>query len=171
MSNINYCLNIFINLIQTEAKEDRDYLIRLNIGVYIAVLLAQQYPKLVISLTISSYYGFSRIGQELLPRGIRFVSRLAAQGTTNTPLSLTKSRGIADILRLFSKEPLPIRTLIVVGLRLTALGKSSNNPKVAKALQRSLSSNQWVAVVKSGDHIGYRWNVDHPKGFAELILA
>jgi pimeloyl-ACP methyl ester carboxylesterase len=171
MSNIDYCTDLLANLIRTEAKEGRAYVVGLSIGAHIAVLLAQRYPKLVITLTVSGYCGFSRIGQQLLPRGIRLVSHLAARGTINNPLSITESRGLADILRSFPKEPLPIRTLIVVGMRPTALGKTSDNPKVAKALQRSLSSGQWKAIVKGGDTIGHRWNVDHPDDFAELILA
>jgi hypothetical protein len=52
-----------------------------------------------------------------------------------------------------------------------AFKKTSDDPKVAKVLQRSLSSGQWQAVVKGGVSMLHRWNVDHPDDFAELILA
>jgi hypothetical protein len=171
MSNADHCVDLLADLVRTEAKEGRTHVVGLSIGAHISIILAQRYPKLVTTLTISGYCRFSRIGQQLLPTGICLVSRIATRGTTNSPLSFSESRGIADILRSFPKEPLPIRTLIVVGMRPTALSKTSDNPKVAKALQRSLSSNQWKAVVKGGDSIGHRWNVDHPNDFAELILG
>jgi hypothetical protein len=37
--------------------------------------------------------------------------------------------------------------------------------------KEALSSGQWKAMVKGGDSIGHRWNVDHPNDFAELILG
>jgi pimeloyl-ACP methyl ester carboxylesterase len=170
MSNADHCVDLLADLIRTEAKEGGAHVVGLSIGAHISVLLAQQYPELITTLTISGYCGFSRIGKQLLPAGIRLIARIATRGTTNSPLSFSESRGIADILRSFPKEPLPIRTLIVVGMRPTAFSKTSDKPKVAKALQKSLSSNKWEAVVKGGDSMGHRWNVDHPDVFAELIL-
>lgn len=169
MSNTYHCVDLLADLIRTKAKDGRAHVIGLSIGAHISVLLAQRYPKLVTTLIISGYCGFSRIGQHLLPTGIYLVSRIVARGTTNSPLSFSESRGIADILRSFPRKPLPTRTLIVVGMRPTALSKTSDSPKVAKALQRSLNSGQ--AVVKGGGSMGHRWNVNHPDDFAELILA
>jgi pimeloyl-ACP methyl ester carboxylesterase len=138
MSNADHCVDLLADLIRTEAKECRAHVIGLSIGAHISALLAQRYPKLITTLTISGYCGFSRIGQQLLPTGIWLVSRIATRRTTNSPLSFSESRGIADLLRSFPKQPLPIRTLIVVGMRPTPLSKTSDNPKVAKALQRSI---------------------------------
>jgi pimeloyl-ACP methyl ester carboxylesterase len=63
MANTDYYVDLLADYIRIEAKEGRAHVVSLSIGAYISVLLTQQYPKLVKTLTISSYCRFSRIGQ------------------------------------------------------------------------------------------------------------
>jgi pimeloyl-ACP methyl ester carboxylesterase len=168
MSNLNDCIDFLANLIQRETKNSRVHIVGLSIGVHLAVHLAQRYPQLVLTLNISGYNGFSGITQQLLPAGIRLLSHLSAE----PPLSHSESHGVANTLLLSPKvEPLPMRTLILVGLCPTLFHKSNDDPKVAKELQRALSGNQSEVVVKSGRLMKHRWNVGHPDLYAKVILA
>ena len=63
MSNVGYCLNLLANSIRTEAEGGKAHLVGVSIGAHIAVLLAQRYPRLVISLTISAIVGFRESGK------------------------------------------------------------------------------------------------------------
>jgi len=168
MSNLNGCIDFLANLIQTEAKNSRAHIVGLSIGAHIAIHLAQRHPQLVLTPNISGYNGFSGITQQLLPTGIRLLNHLSAE----PPLSPSESRGVANTLLLSPKvKPLPMRTLILVALSPTLFRKSSDDPKVAKELQRALSGNQSEVVVKGGRSMKHRWNVGHPDLYAKVILA
>jgi hypothetical protein len=168
MSNLNSCIDFLANLIQAEAKNGRAHVIGLSIGAHLAAHLAQRHPRLIISTLMSGYNDFSGIEKQLLPLGIHLLSRLSPEPS----LSHSESRGVANTLLLFPKnEQLPTRTLIIVALGLNLFGKSSDDPKVAKKLQRALSGNHSEVIVKGGESIKHRWNVNRPDLFAKVILA
>jgi hypothetical protein len=166
ISNLDYCVELLAACIHFEAKGGVAHVVGLSIGAHIAILLANRHPRLVKTLNLSGYNGFSPLTQRLLPFGIRLISSFSFQ----------ECRGITKTLLSSNKVgPLPIRKLINVGLHPIQIAGvylgTHDDPKVAKKLARRLSDNGSKVSVKGGNWMKHRWNIQYADVYAEVILA
>lgn len=172
ISNLEHCISLLTNLIRTKAKNGKAHIVGLSIGGHIAVLLAERYPELVETLNISGYNRFSMLSRRLLPFGIYLLRYNQSLYENVTRFSLAESYGVADILLSSNTvTAIPMRTLIIVGMRRILFRKHADSPKAAKALAKAISNDDQEIEVKGGRKMGHCWNRGKPKVYASTVVA
>jgi pimeloyl-ACP methyl ester carboxylesterase len=169
ISNLDNCLVSLSNLIVTKAKYQKAHIVGLGIGAHLAIHLAWRYPQLVKTVNGSGFVGFPKMIEPLLPYGIYIAQNYNVLFTKKSSLSLAECRGVADIL-LSSKNVfgLPMRALIIVGLRRVLFGQPADSSTVAKNFASVFTGRTQV---KGGLCMGHCWNRDHPETYAAMVLT